>query len=249
MGRIVTVILLGVLLCILLPASAWGWSTSAAQDYAHDYWSPYNSNFPNLSEDCAGFVSQCLHAHAAKDTVSVDPITGYAPSASAKDSVGVDWYYEGGTGYFNGWYSFWVNDNNPDNWAYTYNYSAADRLHYYMRDNGHFAPYRDLIGTYDFQGSAPPRDVSAMGVGAVISYDETYYSRGDGVFYPSHVAFVVHNNAHVHHDASSPYQGDLVTEHNTDRSHVLWQKGDMYNGTSHRQYWKLAAWELGTGLD
>ncbi|GEM_PF-4753666 len=56
-------------------------------------------------------------------------------------------------------------------------------------------------------------------------------------------------HAHVHHDASSPYQGDLVNEHSTNRSHVLWQKGDIYNNTTHRQYWKLAAWTLGTGLD
>ena len=244
--------LLGIVLLLLLPGTTWAWDVTAAQNYAHDYYSPYNSNFPNLTGeggDCAGYVSQCLHAHSAKDIVSVDPISGYAPPAASKASDGIHWFFAGGTGYENGWYCFWVNDGNPSNWAYTLSYSRAYNLHYYMRDNAHFSPYRNLFGTYDFQGAGPPRDVSGMGPGAVISYDETYYSRGDGLFVPNHVAFVVHNNAHVHHDSSSPYQGDLINSHTTNRSHSIWQLADIYNGTSHRQYWKLAAWELGTGLD
>ncbi len=248
MGRLIWGVAL-LIAVLAVPAPALAWDIPAARQYAHDYWDPPNDNFPYLSgNNCAGYVSQCLHAHAAKDVMTVDPILGYAPPASKCDSAGVDWYFAGGTGNENGWYCFWVNDDNPDNWAYTYSYSFANKLHYYMRDNPHFQPYRSLIGTYDYKKKFPPRDVSAMGAGAVISYDEKFYERNDGVFYAKHVAFVVHDNSHVNHDANNPLKGDLVNEHTATRWHVLWQK----EGVHTRAYcinWKVAAWKLDTALD
>ena len=86
-----------------------------------------------------------------------------------------------------------------------------------------------------------------MGVGAVISYDEYYYERNDGIFYANHVAFVVHNNAHVKHDPDRA-QGDLVNEHDGTRSHVLWQKEGVHSRT-YCYDWKVVAWTLDTALD
>jgi hypothetical protein len=261
-ARVGAFVMLTVACTVGFATPAQAWDRDGAADYAHDFWDEAPTWYPSYIDDgndCANFVSQCLHNHRGKDF--------YDESSPAYSPNGIDWAWtpvsvEWGSSEEARTAQWLCVINSNGNWVHNWNaggdalpaWTLADGLRVYFRDHPFYDDYRVWLGRWDFHdggGPAPSKNESGIIKGTVVLIDYDWRnSDNDEGFIANHAMFCCHNDTTAVGPSGWSWggTGDVVCAHTTARYHMAWTAAGYYN-QEQRADWQYGAFKLTEDLN